>query len=218
MSWFKYTEWQYHEGFLNGTLRFQSLAYFRAFDQTTPFAIRDPFEGLRVQVGGQMRVHGQPYSNPHNLHLRATSIASEIFALCLCRNLDFPLGRQFSEKYDTCVEIVDHPAFCERVRSAVLEQYPTWTSRQGRVGYYADAEALGQVWAEPRGLVLGKRHSYAWQREYRFAFAPKSSLRDGATTLTLTNADEVPEPPIQPTLRTLEIGDLRSITRVHRLN
>jgi hypothetical protein len=181
-SLFKYfSERRWAEAFMDGSVLFRSLAYFRDLEDA---AVRgDSNEGRSIfrpkgGLAGTNHTQGRGFVFPNHA-LVSTAKQGEIFVFCTSRALSPLLREEFQA--NECVEITDVPAWCARVRSA-LPEAATFPGRPGhkqigkRVEYYDEADAPGTRWALPDSIGLAKLRPYAYQEEFRLMFSLTDAL------------------------------------------
>jgi hypothetical protein len=190
-SLYKYfDDQQWAEAFLDGKLRFSSLAYFRSIedggvrgDEHEGLATYRPAGGLVVNNHTQGRTLVLPYS-----FTSAAKKAEEIFVLCLSRSLTRKLWEEF--RAVICVEVLDIPALCNRIEAA-LPPGAAFPGRPGqtRIGhpveYYREAEPVGTRWALPGRIATAKSIGYGRQAEYRLVFSLTDALNFEQVDLAL---------------------------------
>ncbi len=131
-----FSERKWAEAFLDGSMLFRSLAYFRDYedeevrgDTNEGTAIMRPRGGLQ----GRNRTQRKDFFLP-NAAFESGANTGEILVYCLSKSQDEEKRRRF--RAAACVEILDAKAFCRRVQRAL----PNRASFGGRPGH----EKLGQ--------------------------------------------------------------------------
>lgn len=168
-----FTEREWAEQFLDGSIHFNSLGYFcdcedeevrgDKFEGTSVYC---PHEGLQVTnitKGFNATMPGWSFQSKVKLE--------EIFVICASRSFTEELREKF--KAVACVEISKIQTFCTRIRNALPNGS---TFRNGPVQYYDAAEGPGTRWPQPELIAKSKVNGYSWQDEYRFFFSPTDAL------------------------------------------
>ena len=214
-SLFRYfDERRWVDDFLIGHLYFRPLSYFRVLEDGL---IRgDHFEGVSVYAPeGVLVVTNQSRGTTFTLHghrLESTVRHDEIWIYCLSRVRSEVLAAEFGAV--ACVEILDIPEFCRRVRAA-LPEGARFIGR--RVAYYRVTDAGNPRWAQPDQIATSKLDVYARQAEFRLVFSSTDALGFENVTLRLIEgAGEIPPPPKQVG-QVLHVGSLADICQVHEV-
>jgi hypothetical protein len=176
-----FTEEKWADAFLDGSLRFRSLAYYRDFedaevrgDQNEGIAIMRPVAGLEVTNQTQHTKFIMPDSA-----FESVANAGEIFVYCLSKSDTEDQREKF--RAVACVEIFNTKAFCRRVQAA-LPRRATFPGRPGHqkigqhVEYYKVTAGVTPRWALPDLIAASKLHSYGWQDEFRLVFSLTDAL------------------------------------------
>lgn len=176
-----FTEEKWAEAFLDGSLRFRSLAYYRDYedaevrgDQNEGTAIMRPVAGLEVTNQTQRTSFIMPDSA-----FESVANAGEIFVYCLSKSESQEKREKF--RAAACVEVFDTKAFCRRVQIA-LPRRATFPGRPGHqmigqhVDYYKVTEGVSPRWALPDLIAASKLDSYRWQDEFRLVFSLTDAL------------------------------------------
>ena len=214
MTLYKYTSTRYLDSFLDGSIRFQPLTYFQQYEQNA--AIGDPYEGRRVSTPPDgLLVHNQTTNERFRLPVSflSSARAGEIFVSCF--SVNYSEETALSLGYDCCVVIRNGSELARRLRRAVAREQPPSVLQHQEVAYYDHADPAGVDWALPTSMVFSKGAQYADQREYRFAFGPSQVWQPYAADQVLTNAEPVASADKPAPVRTLEIGSIRSLVKVH---
>jgi hypothetical protein len=189
-----YADRKWAEAFLNGKLLFRSLAYFRDFedkdirgDRNEGTAVYRPEGGLIVNNLTQRTTFTLPGSA-----FESSANPAEIFVFCLSRSLTDELRQEFQGV--ACVEILDIPTFCTRIRAALptRARFPGSSGRSHigwRVEYYQESEGGRPHWALPDKIATAKSIKYARQDEFRLVFSLTHAMgfQNVNTRLTLGN-------------------------------
>ena len=176
---FRYMSDEYAEALVRrGEVMFRALSYYRDYEdedvrsdafEGTRFHL--PVDGLKVTVVGTGEVVPVPYS------FESTAREDDIFVYCLSTERSEELAEKFNTK--TCIEI-SHPAkFLSQIRGA-LARRPSVKNKQlayGPVKYYSAHEPVIVDWALPDVIALSKPSTFAWQNEYRIAFAINDAFK-----------------------------------------
>jgi len=211
-SLYKYfSRQQWAEAFLDGELFFNSLSYFRDYEDQNVRGDHD--EGVSTYrppngLVGYNHTQRRPFVLPKHA-FNSTANQDEIFVLCTSQVLSEELRIRFAAV--ACVEILNIGTLCNRIR-AKLPRGATFFNR--RVLYYDPSEPPMERWALPDKIATSKIDRYAWQCEYRFVVSVTDALSFENVSLTLT-ADTVSRSEsikAHPTY-TLNVGDLRRICR-----
>ena len=170
------------EAFLNGDMRFQTLAAFCHWeeqgvrgDRNEGTAFFAPDAGLEITNQTQ----GTRFRMPAHRLVSAVR-HDEIFVFCLSRTWSRRLWDEFGAI--ACVEIFDIPAFCARV-AAGLPEGARMGGKPGRerigrrVEYYRPEDADGTRWALPDQIACSKLDAYEWQDEFRLVFSLTDAWR-----------------------------------------
>ena len=169
---FRYLSPEYAEAFVrNGEVLFRTLSYFRDYEDDGVRA--DEYEGTLVHLPKQglkarLAETGEEVPVPYTFESSARE--DEIFVYCMSTECSSLLASRF--KAVACVEIFDLPRFFFHLRAA-LAKCPQIQESQlvyGTVKYYEVHEPPIVDWALPERIALRKPKTFAWQREYRFAF------------------------------------------------
>lgn len=192
-----FTERRWAEEFLDGKMRFRSLAYFRDYenesddekvrrDDKEGNLVFGPPEGLFISN----RTQGASGVHP-GFRMESRAKQAEIFVLCASRCSSEELRDRFSAV--VCVEILKIAAFCRRIQQA-LPQNATFFA--GKVIYYNPSQGPEERWALPDLIARSKFKSYEWQCEYRFLFSLTDALEFENATYRLIRGDlkEAPKP------------------------
>jgi hypothetical protein len=215
-----YSTRKWADAFLDGKLRFNSLAYFRDFEDAQVRG--DKNEGkmiFRPEDGLVITNHTQGWTRTVPRALNATVKQEEIFVLCFSRSFSKELRETF--KAVACVEILNVKTFCNRIEST-LPSETTFPGKPGkeRIGqpvmYYEETDDCNPTWACPDMIAALKSKTFAWQDEYRLVFSLTNALafenaqyalvRDG-TSQERKSAEHQPYD--------LNAGNLRDICRLH---
>lgn len=217
---YKYLPSKYVEAFVSrGEVLFRSLSYFRHYEE---LEVRgDRHEGSRLfhpSVGLEITKveSGEKLRLPWAFEARVQD--RDIFVFCLSTKLSAELAKKF--KADVCVEIQNPARFLAGIRAAVLRRASIKNNHlaHGAVTYYSPESPPYASWAVPDQVVLSKVHGYAWQSEYRIAFALNGafSVNNVSTQITATPGEPNPSLLGHPE-RVLKIGSLKPICKVHTL-
>ena len=176
---FRYMSDEYAEAFVRrGEVLFRALAYYRDYEdegvrsdafEGTRFHL--PTEGLKVTLVGTGEVLPVPYN------FESTAREDDIFVYCLSTERSEVLAEKFNTK--SCIEISNPAKFLSRIRNA-LARRPSATNKHlayGPVKYYSAHEPVIVDWALPDVIALSKPSTFAWQNEYRIAFAINDAFR-----------------------------------------
>jgi hypothetical protein len=221
-SLFKYFDnARWAEAFLNGELRFSSLA---AFWRIEDGGVRgDPEEGrtiYRPRSGLTITNKTQGWTRTLPLTLAsAVRRADEVFVFCLSQSFNPELWREFNAT--TCVEVLDIPAFCSRIEAAMppgatFPGKPGHTRIGHKVEYVRAADTLGTRWALPDKIATAKAIRYARQREFRLVFSLTNALDFEEVDLNLVqNGASLALPAQNKEIAHVQIaaGSLRDICR-----
>jgi hypothetical protein len=214
-SLFRYfDERRWVDDFLIGQLYFRPLSYFRFLEDGL---IRgDHFEGVSVYAPkGGLVVTNQSRGTTFTLHehrLESTVRQDDIWVYCLSRVRSEDLAAEF--RAVACVEILDIPEFCRRVRAA-LPRGAHFIGR--RVAYYRATEAGNPRWALPDQIATSKLDLYARQAEFRLVFSSTDALGFENVTLRLIEGPGEMPPPPKKVGQVLPVGSLADICHVHEV-
>jgi len=215
-SLFKYfSERQHAESFLDGTILFRSLAYFRDYEERT--ARGDRNEGTaRFRPEGGLVINNQTQGKTFalaNHSFESSASAKDILVFCVSRSRTDQMKDEF--KAVACVEIREIKTFCDRIKAAL----PATATFMGRkVDYYQETDGGDPRWALPEKITLSKLKGYAWQNEYRFLFSLTDALDFEKVQTLLVHDDHVRVAnPSEHQEHFLNVGSLRDICRVHEI-
>lgn len=214
-----FTERQWAEAFIAGSILFRSLSYYRDYedeevraDQNEGRATYKPPGGLRITnhtQGTQFTMAGSSFA--------ATVRQDEIFVHCMSTTNTSEMWEKF--RATECVEVLDVPLFCQRIEQALPEATFPITTGRARIGhhveYYREEEALQARWAIPGRIVNAKPASYGWQKEFRLVF----SETDALDFMRVKNQIVLGKPTRPPKLdsyprRPVEAGPMGDICRI----
>jgi hypothetical protein len=173
-----FAELKWAEAFLDGSMLFRSLSYFRDLEDKN--VREDEKEGVSVfQPEGGLIIHNETQGTTLTLPgdgLETVVKQDEIFVFCVSRSLTDERRERF--KAVACVEISNIGAFCDRVTAALPSnaKFPGLPGRQRigqRVEYYCESGDCNPRWALPDVIATSKRETYAWQDEFRLVFRPQ---------------------------------------------
>lgn len=220
-----FTERKWAEAFLDGSLLFRSLAYYRDYEDEE---IRgDVNEGTAIiRPGGGLR--GRNFTQRRNFVLPDSAFesganAGEIFVYCLSKSQDEEKRERF--RASVCVEIVDAKAFCRRVERA-LPNRVTFGGRPGHrkigqhIQYYTITESGGPRWALPDLIASSKLDSYAWQDEFRLVFSLTDALDFDKVSVRIVHGlvRRIPNPTEHHSYDLRLVAPLRDIAFLHDLS
>jgi hypothetical protein len=221
-SWYRFfSERRWAEAFLDGEIRFRSLAYFRDYeDGTSRQVIGDHYEGSRTWMpeGGVImrgRTTGQVGKFTEPWAFNALVNAEDIFVYCVSNSYNDLLVREFNAV--ACIEIFNKSAFFGRLRPALP---PNAKLVSGPVEYYQYQQSeklqLNTLMASsPDKIVRSKLVHFSYQDEYRFAFSTTNALDAGSARFCLREFKPAPNPSEHHD-ETLHLGSLRDICRLHQ--
>jgi hypothetical protein len=209
-----FSDRKWAEAFLDGQIRFRSLAYFRDYedegirkDKNEGTAIFRPDNGLEINnltQGTKFILPGYAFESSAN--------QEEIFVYCTSRVLNDEIRAGLNA--NTCVEILRIQTFCTRIRNALPA---TATFRWGRLAYYEETEGGSPRWALPDMIALSKLKDYEWQHEYRFIFCLSDALgfEKGTQRLVRGQIEELPKP-AEHRFYDVRVRALRDICQLHQ--
>ena len=215
MALFKYLSACYVDSLLSGAVRFQPLSYYQRWERDR--AVGDPNEAMllfRPEAGLALNnsTTGQRFPLPASFVSEV--VANDVWVFCVSRHLDWTLATEFNA--DTCVEIVDVRRFILKLHRGVKTKAVSSVLINRPVRYYETADPAGVDWALPDRIIFSKRHRYAGQAEYRFAFGDRQFFKVGNAVQRLQFGEVAPlGQAVIPDPVTLEVGDLRRLVRVH---
>src|ERR1700683_4503175 len=153
-----YSARKWADDFLDGKLRFNSLAYFRDFEDAQVRGDRNEGKMIfRSEDGLVITNQTQGWIQTVPRALNVTVKQEEIFVFCMSRSFTEELRESF--KAVACVEILNVKAFCQKIESA-LPAETTFPGKPGRerigqaVTYYEETDDWNPTWACP-GLIAG---------------------------------------------------------------
>jgi hypothetical protein len=211
-----FSDRRWAEEFLDGKMRFRSLAYFRDYenesedeevrkDDKEGNLVFGPPEGLLInnQTQGTSRIHP-------GFRMESRTKQAEIFVLCASTCFSEELRSRFGAV--ACVEILKIAAFCRRIQGA-LPQNATFFA--GKVIYYDPAQGPEERWALPDLIARSKFKGYGWQYEYRFLFSLTDALAFENATYQLVRGNLKEAPKSEEHLDfPVQTKDLRDICRI----
>lgn len=213
---FKYYDGhRWAEAFLDGQIRFHSLAHYRDIedqrvrgDENEGTSIYRPTGGLRITN----RTQGT--SSVWQGSFETSAKADEIFVLCTSTIFTGELWTRFDAS--ACVEIRKIGTFCARVKAAL----PSSAKFFGRrVAYYNEVNPPEERWALPDLIATSKLETYAWQCEYRFVFSLTDALDFEKVSGRLVRGTAVtpPRSGAAYSVKDLNVGSLRDICQLREL-
>jgi hypothetical protein len=213
-SLFKYfPERRNAEDFLDGTLLFRSLAYFRDVEDA---GRGDQYEGTSTfRPEGGLEIHNQTQRTHFTLPMAFESSvkASEIFVYCVSQTFSDAIAKKFGAV--ACVEIKKIGALCSRIQSALPA---TATFKAAKIDYYPQTQGGNPRWALPDNIATSKLDCWLSQDEYRFVFSLTDALGFEKVELRLTDRKNRPAPRAEEHLtHLLETRPLRDICILHDL-
>jgi hypothetical protein len=213
-SLYKYfDERRWAEAFLDGAIRFQSLAYYRDYEDAE--VRRDVNEGNAIyQPAEGLELHNQTQGTRTvlpNSRFEAVVKQDEVFVLCLTRGMTDERRARFHAV--ACVEITRIAKFCARLEAALPAGSNFFA---GRVAYYEPHDDPNPHWALPDLIALRKQKGYEWQGEYRMFFSTTDALDFEKAQYRIVTG--TPDPPPKPNTypeHHVKMRDLRDICRLH---
>jgi len=210
-----YSQVKYAEALLNGEVFFQSLGYFRNYedgntrgDELEGTSVYKPAEGLQITNQTQ----GTSFVMP-GWSFESTANLEDILVFCASRALSPELWKRFDAA--ACVEILNVARFCARLEQVVRPEGSNFFAK--RVMYYDATEPPNPRWALPDVIAISKRDDYSWQQEYRFVVAAPGALEFEKTKMQLVrrvSRDATQDSPAH-TKRLIRTRDLHEICRLH---
>lgn len=226
-SLFKYfSNRQYAESFLDGSILFRSLAYFRDYEEQT--ARGDQYEGTaKFRPASGLVLTNQTQGTTsiiQNWSFESSARAKDILIFCVSRSRSDRMKDEFNAV--ACIEIREIKQFCDRIK-AVLPNDAKFMKDKfmkdkigKKVDYYSETDAGDPRWAIPELITLSKfKDRYAWQDEYRFLFSLTDALEFEKVETRLVHDDHV------RTVDTTEhqeyflnVGSIRDICTLHEVS
>ena len=211
-KYFSNREWA--EEFLDGNLYFNSLGYFRDYedeevrrDKNEGTSLYHPPEGLVVNnYTKKKRVTLQGWA------FRSTVKVEEVFVLCASRSRSEKMRDRF--KAVVMVEIAKIGTLCERIERALPGGS---TFRAGKVNYYDPTQPPDTLWALPDDIARSKVNSYRWQDEFRFLFSPTDALAFEKVITQLTSGEQQEAKSGEHKFERIRTATLRDICQLHEL-
>jgi hypothetical protein len=209
-----FTQREYAEQFLDGSIYFNSLGYFCDYEDEEVRG--DKYEGTSVfrPTGGlpiRNITKGFKGTIPEGA-FQSTVKLEEVFVLCASRSFTDELRDGFNAV--VCVEITKIHTLCTRIRKAL----PTGsTFRNGAVQYYDAAEGPGTRWPQPELIAKSKVNNYRWQDEYRFFFSPTNALAFENVTTQIILGQTEDRKPVEHNPYIIQARSLRDFCRLHEL-
>ena len=218
-SLFRYMSSKYAEAFVRrGEVLFRALSFYRDYEDE---GVRsDEFEGTRLhRPNDGLKVTkvatGEVVSLPHSFE--STAREDDIFVYCLSTTHSAALAEKFNA--DTCVEIHEPVAFIARIRSALAVRPSIKNKRleYGPVKYYAPHDPPIVDWALPERIALSKPSAFAWQGEYRIAFAINGAFNVENVQVRLVSPGERRKPrSTDHPQRLFTLGSMAKLCTIHR--
>lgn len=212
-SIYKYIPAQYVESFLDGAVRFASLAYYRDWEDKEKAVRGDRHEGTRLhqKPGGlELVLNDDPHSTNLQGSFQSRAQQDDIFVFCLSTVLSAELAAAFETAM--CIEIHTPSYLLNRIQN-LLNRRPSVKDKTllaDPVRYYYAGADVGVDWALPDVITMSKTDDYAWQQEYRLAYALKNAFAVGNTRQAFVLQDGIWETtPAKYPFRSLNVGDLR---------
>jgi hypothetical protein len=201
------------EAFLDGAIRFQSLAYYRDYEDAE--VRRDVNEGNAIfQPVGGLEIHNQTQGWRRvipNSRFEATVKQDQVFVLCLTRGMTEERRARF--RAVACVEITRIAHFCALLQAALPAGANFFAAR---VVYCEPQDGPNPHWALPDLIVRRKQKSYEWQDEFRMFFSTTDALDFEKPELRLATGTPVPPPKLATyPVHDVKLRDLRDICRLH---
>lgn len=203
----------------NGEVLFRALSYYSNYEEMQVRGDRN--EGKRVfSPSGGLQVTNTTTGETSQLQgtFESTAQDRDIFVFCMSETLSSRLATEF--KADVCVEIMEPALLLSRIRTAL--QLRKWVKQgrllHGMVDYYSpESEPLAE-WAVPERMVMRKTTDYAYQAEYRLAFARGDALRIENVGVQIRSFEYAPPPPTPEDhpKYTLKLGSLQKLCKIHR--
>ncbi len=219
-SWYKFfSERRWAEAFLDGELRFRSLAYFRDYEDCAGSqVVGDHYEGTRASMpeGGvilRARTTGQVGKFTEPWAFNALVSAEEIFVYCVSNSYSELLVRAFNAL--ACIEIFNKAAFFGRLTPALPLDAKLVSGAVEYYRYQQPEQLKTPMGATPDKIVKSKLARYSYQDEYRFAFCRTSALDPGSARFCLREFKPAPNPSEHHD-EPLHLGSLRDICKLHR--
>ena len=200
--------------FLAGRVYFRPLSYFRAYEDGQIRSDRNEGMALYAPEGGLVvtnQTKGTSFTMADH-RFESSARQDEIWVYCLNRARTAALATEFNAV--TCVEILDIPEFCRRVKAAL----PAGAEFFGRrIDYYRATDAGNPRWVLPDRIATSKLDDYARQFEFRLVFSATGALGFEDVSLRLVHGDAEPPPPAKQDGQPVPVGSLADICRVHEL-
>ena len=199
-----------------GRLKFDTLAYFRAYEDEQVRG--DPDDGKLVAApAAGLQINRESGSEIWpGWRFEASVKADEIFVYCLSRERSEHLAIEFNSPF--CVEVTNPISLVAKVSASI--KLRTQFHRQ-RIYHqpmdYRELDAPPQAdWALAEKLAFIKPTSFQWQDEHRIVVGKKGAFEvyNGEYRLT-TGPGERPLP-AESTPLFLTVGSLEHCTKLHR--
>jgi len=205
--------------FQQGKMFCRTAAYYRDYeDRKAMEVIGDQYEGTRLYRplnGLEFNNLTQGTKGILNAGMECLTHAHEIYVFCVSLSFNDVLKKEFAAV--ACVEIFDPAALHARWLAALPDAAkPHGQHVSRKVGYYRPEDLPGPVWALPDLITTTKLKQFAYQDEYRFAYTKTDAF--GFENCTYNIVDRKTRPLAKPDEHldeTLEVGDLRDISRIH---
>ena len=199
-----------------GHVFMQTLATFRGYEEND--ARRDPDDGrLRFQPreGLEVQFEGREPEVLANWAATFSVKADDMFIFCLSKILSQELAERFEAPF--CVEIKKPIGFISRIISKVrLRSAMDKAVHFGDVEYRQREAPPEARWALPDRVAFVKPEGYALENEFRVVVGKKGVFDVHNVEMKLETGPQPLAFQVRQEPLTLKIGDLSSITNLHR--
>ena len=199
-----------------GRMKFDTLAYFRAYEDEQVRG--DPDDGKLVAApaaGLQINRESGPEIWP-GWRFEASVKAEDLFVFCLSRERSEKLAVEFNSPF--CVEVINPISLVSRVSASVKLRSKFHRERVYHqvIDYRPpDAPPKGD-WALTEKLAFIKPTSFQRQDEYRIVIGKKGAFEVYNGEYRLTTGPGERPPPAQSSPLFLTVGSLKRVTQLHR--
>jgi hypothetical protein len=221
MALYKYLPSQYADAFLRGEILFRNLSYFKRLDcknrgDATEGIHRDrPEAGVSLE---NLSAGGTVFGDFTSLNEIDSDL---VFVFCTAEILNQTLFHDF--EVDCCIEINNPEEFAKRIQRKVMSLVSSKKSiglLRGSAIYYDPGKSAEFDVKSPTKIAFAKDISYAYQKEFRFAFGKgeKSFCIDRTKVkIVISKLYDFQEEAKSSTgaEKKLMIGSIKDIARIH---
>lgn len=214
---FKYLPDRFATRFVEkGRILFRSLSYFRKIED---LGRSDYLEGLHLDYPDNpitIKAVETGFSWSGRAGIINSIKQDRVLVFCLSQQLSSRLYDEF--KTNICVEIYDVNEFIRRIEYRINQQvrFSAAGFAHGKVEYYEPNRPIGTDITKPHNIPFLKHIKYSHQREYRLMVSLSGGMEIVRTIVLPSHdlSDDIAT--CATTHRTLTIGTLRDIVKVHK--